>query len=252
MTLGLCGAVLAAPRGGRAGPHVRSAQRDAARDQGPFPADACIGRPRPINVLALQGVVRRDVRDCFGGPGGRAEGVPLELEIAPAGARGPLRRHAEGGRADHAGTTTRRAPTPLYDRTEVNNLRGPQAADAGAGCASPAWCLAVTAGAIRIATSRCSPAWRRRSAALRRCWFHSSAFLGRRVPGDLPRRGALRREHGQPRPAADRARLRVRRCRCRRPGTRQTIGCCAATPRPAIAARRRWCSARERGVVGHR
>src|SRR5690349_5130909 len=88
MALGLGGAVLAAC-GGRAGAQVAATCSATPREtKGPFPADGSNGRPRPINALAMQGVVRRDIRDSFAGLEGRAEGVPLDLEIALAGAGG--------------------------------------------------------------------------------------------------------------------------------------------------------------------
>src|SRR5690606_11490539 len=82
LALGLGGAMLAAC-GSRAGAQAGADTCIATPREikGPFPADGTNGRPRPINVLAMDGVVRRDIRSSFAGMSGRAEGVPLELEL---------------------------------------------------------------------------------------------------------------------------------------------------------------------------
>src|SRR5690606_11040586 len=91
------------------------------------PADGTNGRPRPINVLAMDGVVRRDIRSSFAGMSGRAEGVPLELELrlARAGAScAPLAGHAVYlWQNDAAGAYS------LYNLPDENYLRGLQTAD---------------------------------------------------------------------------------------------------------------------------
>ena len=80
LALGFGGAVLAAC-GSRAGAQAENLACAATPTEikGPFPADGTNGRPRPINVLAMDGVVRRDIRSSFAGMAGRAEGVPLEV-----------------------------------------------------------------------------------------------------------------------------------------------------------------------------
>ncbi len=128
MTLGLGGAVLAAC-GGRAGAQVAAVCSATPREiKGPFPADGSNGRARPINALAMQGVVRSDIRDSFAGLKGRAEGVPFDLEIALAGAGGDC--GAWPGRAVYLWHNDAAGAYSLYDRIEVNYLRGLQAADA--------------------------------------------------------------------------------------------------------------------------
>lgn len=128
MTLGLGGAVLAAC-GGPAGAQVAAAcSATPIETRGPFPGDGTNGGLRPINVLALEGVVRRDIRDSFAGLAGRAEGVPIELEIALVGAGSDC--GAWPGRAIYLWHNDAAGAYSLYDRTDVNYLRGLQAADA--------------------------------------------------------------------------------------------------------------------------
>ena len=82
IALGLGGAALVAC-GSRAGAQAAAACVATPTEiRGPFPADGSNGRPRPINVLASEGVVRRDIRSSFAGMDGTAEGVPLELELS--------------------------------------------------------------------------------------------------------------------------------------------------------------------------
>ena len=95
--------------------------------KGPFPGDGSNGRPRPINVLATEGIVRHDIRPSFAGLRGSAEGVALELELQLARVAGcaPLTQGAVYlWQNDAAGDYS------LYSRTDVNYLRGLQAADA--------------------------------------------------------------------------------------------------------------------------
>lgn len=128
IALGLGGALLAAC-GSRAGAQAGSLACAATptETRGPFPADGSNGRPR-INALAMDGIERRDIRASFAGMPGRAEGVVVELELTVAdagGACGPLAGHAVYlWQNDAAGVYS------LYDRTEVNYLRGLQGADA--------------------------------------------------------------------------------------------------------------------------
>ena len=125
LALGLGGAALAAC-GGRAGAQVAdTCSATPGETRGPFPADGSNGRP-PVNVLALQGVVRRDIRMSFAGMDGRAEGVPLELELTLAREAdcAPLARRAVYlWQNDAAGAYS------LYDLPRQNYLRGLQPAD---------------------------------------------------------------------------------------------------------------------------
>jgi protocatechuate 3,4-dioxygenase beta subunit len=126
LALGLGGAALAAC-GSRAGAQAGylSCPPTPAETRGPFPADGTNGRP-PINALASEGIVRRDIRSSFAGLEGRAEGVPLELELT-------LAAHASctglPGRAVYLWQNDAAGIYSLYDRTDVNYLRGLQPTD---------------------------------------------------------------------------------------------------------------------------
>jgi protocatechuate 3,4-dioxygenase beta subunit len=129
MTLAACGAPAGAQGGAGAG--ERQAGRPAClatprEIKGPFPADGSNGRPRPINVLDLEGIERRDIRASFGGLSGQAEGVPLQLELElrrGGGACTPLPGHAVYlWQNDAAGAYS------LYNLREANYLRGLQGA----------------------------------------------------------------------------------------------------------------------------
>lgn len=128
LALGLGGVMLAAC-GSRAGAQAGAEACVATPREikGPFPADGTNGRPRPINVLTMDGIVRRDIRSSFAGMSGRAEGVPLELELqlVRAGAScAPLAGHAIYlWQNDAAGAYS------LYNLPAENYLRGLQAAD---------------------------------------------------------------------------------------------------------------------------
>jgi protocatechuate 3,4-dioxygenase beta subunit len=127
MALGLGGAALAAC-GGRAGAQAAaSCSATPSETRGPFPADGSNGRPRPVNVLAMDGVVRRDIRASFAGSKGRADGVPLELELA-------LAREAScspvTGPAIYLWQNDAAGDYSLYDLPDANYLRGLQPADA--------------------------------------------------------------------------------------------------------------------------
>ena len=126
MALGVGGAVLAAC-GSRAGAQDGGACPPTPREiKGPFPADGSNGRPRPINVLAMDGIVRRDIRPSFAGLEGRAEGVPLELELELTGAGcEPL-----AGGAIYLWQNDAAGAYSLYNLPDANYLRGLQAADA--------------------------------------------------------------------------------------------------------------------------
>lgn len=127
LALGLGGAALTAC-GTRAGAQAGAlaCATTPTEIKGPFPADGSNGRP-PVNVLSMDGVVRRDIRASFAGLQGRAEGVPLELELKLAdsgnGCR-PLPGHAVYlWQNDAAGAYS------LYDLPDRNYLRGLQGAD---------------------------------------------------------------------------------------------------------------------------
>lgn len=128
LALGLGGAVLAAcgsRAGAQAGPLACAATPTEIR--GPFPADGTNGRPRPINVLASEGVVRRDIRSSFAGLQGRAEGVPLELELSVVDAGGDCA--ARAGRAVYLWQNDAAGAYSLYNLPDQNYLRGLQQAD---------------------------------------------------------------------------------------------------------------------------
>ena len=93
--------------------------------RGPFPADGT-GRGR-LNVLNVEGVVRRDIRASFAGMQGRAEGVPLELELSVVGARDGC--DALAGRAVYLWQNDAEGAYSLYNLPNANYLRGLQAAD---------------------------------------------------------------------------------------------------------------------------
>jgi protocatechuate 3,4-dioxygenase beta subunit len=93
---------------------------------GPYPGDGSNGP----NVLEQSGIVRADIRSSFGTASGRAEGVPMRLELT-------IRDLANGGKP-FAGTAVyvwhcdREGRYSLYSRgvTDQNYLRGVQIADA--------------------------------------------------------------------------------------------------------------------------
>jgi protocatechuate 3,4-dioxygenase beta subunit len=123
ITLAACGA----PAGAQPGQQRGACLPTPREIKGPFPADGSNGRPRPINVLDLQGIERRDIRPSFSGLGGQAEGVPLELELElrrAGGACAPLAGHAVYlWQNDAAGAYS------LYNLRDANYLRGLQGAD---------------------------------------------------------------------------------------------------------------------------
>lgn len=127
MALGAGGALIAAC-GTRAGAQGIACPATPTEIRGPFPADGTNGRPRPINVLAMEGVVRRDIRPSFAGMDGRAEGVPIDLDLALVGGARctPLPMGAIYlWQNDAAGDYS------LYNRTDANYLRGLQAIENG-------------------------------------------------------------------------------------------------------------------------
>lgn len=93
---------------------------------GPYPGDGSNGP----NVLALDGVVRSDIRSSFGGLSGTAAGIPLEVTLTLVDAAcAPL-----AGYAIYIWHCDRAGSYSLYSAgvTEQNYLRGVQESD-GAG-----------------------------------------------------------------------------------------------------------------------
>jgi protocatechuate 3,4-dioxygenase beta subunit len=125
LALGLGGAVLAAC-GSRSGAQggAGSCAATPTEIRGPFPADGT-GRGQ-LNVLNLEGIVRRDIRPSFAGMEGGAGGVPIELELELVGAGCAALR----GRAIYLWQNDAEGIYSLYNRTDVNYLRGLQPADA--------------------------------------------------------------------------------------------------------------------------
>ncbi|WP_172330614.1 hypothetical protein [Mangrovicoccus sp. HB161399] len=94
---------------------------------GPYPADGSNSKSgQVVNALAQEGILREDLRPSFGGFGGEAEGVPLELELTLLAADGctPLAGHAVY--VWHCNAT---GLYSLYDETGANWLRGLGVAD---------------------------------------------------------------------------------------------------------------------------
>lgn len=125
---GAVGGLALAACGGRA-----DAQSDSracvvtpAETRGPFPADGS-QRGRALNILGEEGLTRRDIRSSIAGLGGRAQGVPLELELRVVDAAGcvPL-----PGRAVYLWQCDALGAYSMYDREDVNYLRGLQPVDA--------------------------------------------------------------------------------------------------------------------------
>jgi protocatechuate 3,4-dioxygenase beta subunit len=123
MTLSACGV----PAGAQGGERPGACLPTPREIKGPFPADGSNGRPRPINVLDLDGIERRDIRSSFSGLGGEADGVPLQLELElrrTGDACTPLVSHAVYlWQNDAAGAYS------LYNIRDANYLRGLQGAD---------------------------------------------------------------------------------------------------------------------------
>lgn len=118
-----------ATRGGDdAGSAVAAADTDSAIPQetgGPFPGDGSNGP----NVLTESGVVRSDITTSFGDYTGRADGVPLaiDLTVVEAGSGAPL-----PGATVYVWHCTREGGYSLYSEgvTDQNYLRGVQEAGA--------------------------------------------------------------------------------------------------------------------------
>jgi protocatechuate 3,4-dioxygenase beta subunit len=127
IALGIGGLTMAAC-GGRAGAQAASACGVTPTEtRGPFPADGSNRGAQAPNVLAMDGVLRRDLRESFAGMTGRADGVPLELELTVARATdcAPLPAPAVYLWQNDAG-----GAYSLYDLPRENYLRGLQPADA--------------------------------------------------------------------------------------------------------------------------
>lgn len=128
IALGVGGAALAAcGTRATAQPSGGSCVPTPTEIRGPYPADGTGRRGGGINVLDLEGIVRRDIRSSFAGLQGTAEGVPLELELqlASPGNCTPL-----AGRALYLWQNDAAGEYSLYTMREVNYLRGLQPADA--------------------------------------------------------------------------------------------------------------------------
>ena len=124
IAFGLGGAMLAAC-GGRAGAQASLAcAATPTETRGPFPGDGTNG----INALAMAGIERSDIRTSFAGMGGRAGGVPLELDIVLNGGTGSCRPLA--GHAVYLWQNDAAGDYSLYNRTDANYLRGLQRTDA--------------------------------------------------------------------------------------------------------------------------
>jgi protocatechuate 3,4-dioxygenase beta subunit len=97
--------------------------KDPVETSGPFPADGTNSKSgQTVNALTASGVVRSDIRPCFGDLTGTADGVQLDLEItlvdvnaacAPLGAHAIYIWHADPN-----------GHYSLYDLPEKNYLRG--------------------------------------------------------------------------------------------------------------------------------
>jgi protocatechuate 3,4-dioxygenase beta subunit len=127
LTIGIGGVVLAGC-GSRAGAQGGTSACPASptETRGPFPADGSNGRQQPINVLDLDGVVRRDIRSGFAGMGGMADGVQVELEIELVEATCT----SLPGHAIYLWQNDAVGDYSLYNNTATNYLRGLQSTDA--------------------------------------------------------------------------------------------------------------------------
>lgn len=95
--------------------------------RGPFPADGTRASGQTLSVFGQQGLVRRDIRTSFAGMAGEAPGVKLDCAIRLVSAQtcAPLAGHGLYlWQCDAAGDYS------LYNREDVNWLRGMQASDA--------------------------------------------------------------------------------------------------------------------------
>jgi protocatechuate 3,4-dioxygenase beta subunit len=121
-TLG--GLMLAACGSGRAvGQEARACIATPSEIRGPFPADGTRTFGRALNILAEQGLERRDIRSSIAGLDGTAEGAELALELTVVSAEGcaPL-----AGRAVYLWQCDARGDYSMYNREDVNYQRGLQ------------------------------------------------------------------------------------------------------------------------------
>ncbi|HTN13699.1 MAG TPA: intradiol ring-cleavage dioxygenase [Sphingomonadaceae bacterium] len=95
--------------------------------RGPFPADGTRAGGQTLSVLGQQGLIRQDIRGSFAGMEGEAPGVLLDCAIRLVSAQScaPL-----AGRALYLWQCDAAGDYSLYNRREVNWLRGMQASDA--------------------------------------------------------------------------------------------------------------------------
>lgn len=124
----LSGLALAACGSGRAmGQDARACIATPSEIRGPFPADGTRTFGRALNILAEEGLERRDIRSSIAGLGGTAEGVELSLDLqaAMAGDCAPA-----PGRAIYLWQCDARGDYSMYNREDVNYLRGLQRCDA--------------------------------------------------------------------------------------------------------------------------
>lgn len=94
--------------------------------KGPFPADGTRASGRTISVLGEKDLIRRDIRSSFAGVHGTAAGVSLDcaITILDAATCAPL-----AGCALYLWQCDAAGDYSLYNRTDVNYLRGMQVSD---------------------------------------------------------------------------------------------------------------------------
>ncbi len=110
---------------GPAGPCSESAEET----EGPYPADGSnTANGSAANVLPVAGIVRGDLRASFGSHGGRAEGVPVTLQLKLLGVDGGCAELA--GHAIYVWHCDRDGRYSIYDLPDQNYLRGVQPTDA--------------------------------------------------------------------------------------------------------------------------
>jgi len=125
------GALLAGGDSGSAQAAAALCARTPPEIRGPFPADGRGGTDRAINVLDDAGVMRADIRPSFAGMNGLAPGVPMRIALELVGASGDCA--GLGGRAVYLWQCDASGDYSLYNRRDVNWLRGLQEADASGG-----------------------------------------------------------------------------------------------------------------------
>lgn len=117
------------PNRGAAGPDGTTCLKLPEETNGPFPAD---GSNRldgsTVNVLTEHGVIRRDLRDSFGGLTERADGQALDLEIRLVNVGAACTPMA--GRAVYLWHCDAAGGYSIYGLPNANYLRGMQESDA--------------------------------------------------------------------------------------------------------------------------